>query len=122
MALQGAEPLLQLLGALPGKIALRLRQIGLRLRSLRLGEGLVRLPPLLHQLAPEIRLFGLQGGHLLRQPAVFAFRSRLLPHSIRMLCPETLDLGSNVHSQGTRRDEVGEVGRLTNTPMKPESS
>jgi hypothetical protein len=39
-----------------------------------------------------------------------------------MLCPETLDLGSNVCGQGTRRDEIGEVGRLTNKPMRPESS
>jgi hypothetical protein len=39
-----------------------------------------------------------------------------------MLCPEMLDLGSNVRSQGTRRDEVGEVGRLTHKPMRPESS
>jgi hypothetical protein len=38
-----------------------------------------------------------------------------------MLCPETLDLDSNVRSQGTRRYKVGEVGRLTHTPMKPES-
>jgi hypothetical protein len=39
-----------------------------------------------------------------------------------MLCLETFDLGSNVHSQGTRRDEIGEVGRLTNKPMRLESS
>ena len=77
---------------------------------------------LLRQLAPEVRLLGLHSGHFLRQPAVFAFRSRLLPHSIRMLCPETLDLGSNVRSQGTRRDVVGEVGRLTQKPMRLESS
>jgi hypothetical protein len=56
------------------------------------------------------------------EPAVLALRSRLLPHSIRMLCLETFDLGSNIHSQGTRRDEIGEVGRLTNKPMRPESS
>jgi hypothetical protein len=34
----------------------------------------------------------------------------------------TLDLGSNVRSQGTRRDEIGEVDRLTNKPMRSESS
>jgi hypothetical protein len=39
-----------------------------------------------------------------------------------MLCPETLDLSNNVRSQGTRRDVVGEVDRLTNKPMRPESS
>jgi hypothetical protein len=39
-----------------------------------------------------------------------------------MLRPETFDLDSNVRSQGTRRDEIGEVGRLTNKPMRPESS
>jgi hypothetical protein len=43
----------------------------------------------------------------------FAFRSRLLLNSIRMLRPETLDFGSHVHSQDTRRNAVGEVGRLT---------
>jgi hypothetical protein len=32
-----------------------------------------------------------------------------------MLHPETLDLGSKVHGQGTRCDVVGEVGRLTQT-------
>jgi hypothetical protein len=65
--------------------------------------------------APEVRLLGLHGGHFLRQPVVFAFRSRLLPDSIRMLRLEALDLGSHVRSQGTRRDVVGEVGRLTQT-------
>jgi hypothetical protein len=31
-----------------------------------------------------------------RQPAAFVFRSRLLPNSIRMLHPETLDFGSKL--------------------------
>jgi hypothetical protein len=39
-----------------------------------------------------------------------------------MLCLETFDLGSNVRSQGTRRDEIGEVGRLTNKPLRPKTS
>ena len=71
---------------------------------------------------PEIRLLDLHGGHLLRQSAAFALHSRLLPHSIRMLRMETLDLGSKVRSQGTRRDVVGEVGRLTHKPMRPAPS
>jgi hypothetical protein len=45
----------------------------------------------------------------------FAFRSRLLPDSIRMLRPKTLDFGSHVRSQNTRRHAVSEVGRLTKT-------
>jgi hypothetical protein len=32
-----------------------------------------------------------------------------------MLRPETLDFGGHVRSQDTRRDAVGEVGRLTQT-------
>ena len=55
-AAQGVEPRLQLLGKLVGETALRLRKLGLGLRSLRISNGLVRLPPLLHQLAPEIPL------------------------------------------------------------------
>jgi hypothetical protein len=112
---QGVEPRLQLLGKLAGETALRPCHLGLGLRSLRISDGLVRLPPLIRQLALEFHLLGLHGSHLLRQPADFAFRSRLLPHSIRMLHPETLDLGSKVRSQGTRRDVVGEVGRLPQT-------
>jgi hypothetical protein len=76
-------------------------------------------PPLLRQLAPEIRPLGLHGGYLLRQPATFAFRSRLLPHSFRMLRLETLNLGNKLYRQATRRDVVGEVGRLTHKPMRP---
>jgi hypothetical protein len=76
---------------------------------------MVRLPPLLRQLAPEVRLLGLQGSHFLRQPAVFTFRSRLLLDSICMLRPETLDFGGHVRSQGTQRDTVSEVGHLTKT-------
>jgi hypothetical protein len=63
---QGIEPRLQLLGLLAGETALRPRHFGLGLRSLRISDGLVGLPPLLRQLAPEIRPLGLQGGHLLR--------------------------------------------------------
>ena len=66
-ALQGGEPLLQMFGELLGKIALRPRQFGLRLRSLLLGDGLVGLPPLRRQLAPEVSLLPLQCGHLVRQ-------------------------------------------------------
>jgi hypothetical protein len=112
---QGVEPHLQLLGALAGETALRLRHFGLSSRSLRISDGLVRLPPLLRQPTPEVRLLGIHGSHFLRQPAVFAFCGQLLPDSIRMLRPKTLDLGSHVRSQGTRRDVVGEVGRLTQT-------
>jgi hypothetical protein len=112
-AAQGVEPCLQLLGALAGETALRPRHFGLRSRSLRFSDGLIRLRPLLRQLAPDVRLLGLHGSHFLRQPAVFAFRSRLLLDSIRMLRPKTLDFGSHVRSQDTRRHTVGEVGRLT---------
>ena len=62
-AAQGVEPRLQLLGALAGETALRPHHVGLGLRSLRISDGLVRLPPLLRQLAPEIRLLGRHGGH-----------------------------------------------------------
>jgi hypothetical protein len=62
-AAQGVEPHLQLLGALAGETALRPRHFGLGLRSLCISDGLVRLPPLLRQLAPEIRLLGRHGGH-----------------------------------------------------------
>jgi hypothetical protein len=117
--MQGVEPRLQLLGELAGETALRLRKLGFGLRSLHVSNGLVRLSPLLRQLAPEICPPGLHGGHLLRQPAAYAFRSRLVPHSIHMLRPEILDLGSKLHSKGTQRDEVGEVGRLPHKPMRP---
>jgi hypothetical protein len=115
---QGVEPRLQLLDTLAGETALRPRNFSLGLRSLRISDGLVRLPPLLHQLAPEIPLLGLHSGHLLHQPAVFTFRSRLLPNSIRMLRPKMLDLGSKLRSQSTRRDVVDEVGRLPQKPMR----
>jgi hypothetical protein len=85
------------------------------LRSLCFSDGLVSLPPLLRQPAPEVHLLSLQGGHLLRQPAVFAFLSRLLPDSIRMLRPKPLDFGSNVRSRDTRCNTIGEVSRLTKT-------
>jgi hypothetical protein len=64
-AAQGVEPRLPLLGVLAGETALRPRHFGFGLRSLRISNGLVRLPPLLRQLAPKIRLLGLHGGHLL---------------------------------------------------------
>jgi hypothetical protein len=95
-----------------GETALRPRHFGLRSRSLRFSDGLICLPPLLRQLAPEVRLLGLHGSHFLRQPAVLTFRSRHLPDSIRMLA-RRLDFGSHVRSQDTRRHAVGEVGRLT---------
>jgi hypothetical protein len=88
------------------------------LRSLRISNGLVRLPPLLHQLASEIPFLGLHSGQPLGQPAAFAFHSRLLSNSIHMLRPETLDFGSKLCSQSTRRDMVGEVGRLPEKPMR----
>jgi hypothetical protein len=59
-------------GELLGKIALRPRQSGLRLRSLLLGGGLVCLPPLRRQLAPEVGLLPLQGGHPVRQLTTLA--------------------------------------------------
>jgi hypothetical protein len=64
--------------------ALRLCKFGVDLRSLRISNGLVRLPPLLHQLAPEIPLLGLHSGQPLCQPVVFTFCSRLLLNSICM--------------------------------------
>jgi hypothetical protein len=63
-------------------------------------------------------LLGLHSGQPLRQPAVFTFRSRLLPNSIRMLRTETLDFGSKLRNQSTRRDMVGEVGRLPPKTMR----
>jgi hypothetical protein len=122
-AAQSVEPHLPFLGALAGKTSLHPRQFGLRLRSLRLGNGMVGLPPFFHQLAPEVHLLGLQSGHLLRQPATFALRSRLLPDGVRVLRPKSLDFGRHIYSKGTRRHAVGEVGRLTEThettvPMK----
>ena len=92
-----------------------LRQFGHRLRSLRLDDGLVGLPPFLRQLAAEVRLLGLQGGHLLRQPAVFALRNRLLPDGVRVLRLKSLDFGRHICSKGTRCHAFGEVGRLTET-------
>ena len=115
---QGASPRLQLLGELAGETALRPHKLGLGLRSLHISNGLVRLPPLLRQLAPEIRLLGFHSGHLLHQPAAFAFCSQLLPNNICILRPEMLDLGSKLRSQSTRRDVVGEVGRLPQKPMR----
>jgi hypothetical protein len=114
-AAQSVVPHFPFLGALAGETSLRPRQFGLRLRSLRLGDGLVGLPPFLHQLAGEVRLLGLQGGHLLRQPAVFTLRSRLLPNGVRVLRLKSLDFGRHICSKGTRRHPVGEVGRLTET-------
>jgi hypothetical protein len=113
---QAVEPCLLILGTLAGETALRPCKLGIGLRSLRIGNGFVRLPPLLHQLASEFPLLSLHRGQLLRQPSAFAFRSRLLPDSILMLHPETLDFGSKLCSQCTRCDMVSEVGRLTQKP------
>jgi hypothetical protein len=123
-ALQGDEPLLQLLGALPGKIALRPCQISLRLRSLRLGKGLVGLPPLPRQLAPEVSLLSLQRGHLVRQLAALAVGGRFFTDGVSMLCPKSLDFGRHNCREGPRRCAVGEVSHLQNTretrgPSKP---
>jgi hypothetical protein len=120
---QSVEPHLPFLGALADETPLRPCQFGLRLRSLRLGDGLVGLPPFLHQLAPEVRPLALQGGHLLRQPAALALRSRLFPDGVRVLRPKSLDFGKHICSKGTRCHTVGEVGRLIDThettiPMK----
>jgi hypothetical protein len=84
---------------------------------------LVGLPPLLHQLAPEVRPLALQGGHLLRQLAALAIRSRLFPDGVSMLRRRSLDLGRHICSKGPRRHAVGKIGRLTDThettiPMK----
>jgi hypothetical protein len=109
---QSVEPHLPFLGALAGETPLRPRQFGLRLR---LGDGLVGLPPFLHQLASEVHPLALQGGHLLRQPAALAIRSRLLPNGVRVLRPKSLDFDRHICSKGTQRHTVGEVGRLTDT-------
>jgi hypothetical protein len=115
---QAVEPRLQLLDALVGETGLCPRKFGLGLCSLRISNGFVRVPPLLRQLTPEIPLLGLRSSQPLRQPAAFVFCSRLLPNSIRMLRPETLDFGSKLQSQSTRHDMVGEVGRLPQKPMR----
>jgi hypothetical protein len=101
---------------LASETALRPCKLGIGLCSLRIGNGFVHLPHLLHQLAPEFPLLGLHSGQLLRQPSAYAFRSQLLSDSILMLHPETLDFGSKLCSERTRRDMVGEVGRLTQKP------
>jgi hypothetical protein len=72
-------------GELLGKIALRSRQFGLRLRSLLLGDGLIGLPPLRRQLVPEVSLLPLQGGHLVRQLTALAVGGRFLKDSVSML-------------------------------------
>jgi hypothetical protein len=115
---KAVEPRLQLLSALAGETGLRPRKFGLGLCSLRISNGFVRVPPLLRQLTPEIPLLGLRISQPLRQPAAFVFRSRLLPDSIHMLRPETLNFGSKLQSQSTRRDMVGEVGRLPQKTMR----
>jgi hypothetical protein len=119
--LQSAEPLLQLLGALPGKTALRPRQIGIRLR---LGKGLISLLPLLRQLAPEVSLLTLQRGHLIRQLAALTVGDRLFPDGVSMLRPKSLDFGRHNCRKGPRRRAVCEVSRLQDTykvaaPTKP---
>jgi hypothetical protein len=111
--LQSVEPRLPFLGAMAGETLLRPRQFGLRLSRLRLGDGLIGLLPFLHQLAPEVSPFALQGGHLFRQPAVFALRSRFFPDDVRVLRPKSLDFGIHARRKGARCHAVGEVGRLT---------
>jgi hypothetical protein len=118
VAAKAVELRFQLLGALAGETGLHLRKFSVGLSSLRVGDGLIRVPPLLHQLAPEIPLLGLHSGQPHHQPVVFTFRSRLLSNSIRMLRTETLDFGSKLHSQSTRHDVVGEVGRLPPQTMR----
>jgi hypothetical protein len=115
---KAAELRFKLLGALAGETGLRPRKFSVSLSSLRVGGSLIRVPPLLRQLAPEIPLLGLHSGQPLRQPTVFTFRSRLLPNSIHMLRTETLDFGSKLRSQSTRRDMVSEVGRLQPNTMR----
>jgi hypothetical protein len=117
-AAKAAELRFQLLGALAGETGLCPCKFSIGLSSLRVGDGLISVPPLLHQLVLEIPLLGLHSGQPLRQPAVFTFRSRLLLNSIRMLRTETLDLGSKLRSQSTRRDVVREVGRLPPQTMR----
>jgi hypothetical protein len=109
---QATEPRLQLLGELAGETGLRPRKFGLGLSSLRIGNGFVRVPPLLRQLTPELPLLGLRNSQPLHQPTAFVFHSRLLPNSIRMLRPDTLDFGCKLRSQSTRRNMVGQGGRL----------
>jgi hypothetical protein len=96
--LQSVESHLPFLGALAGETPLHPRQFGLRLR---LGDGLVGLPPLLHQLAPEVHPLALQGGHLLHQLAALAIRSRLLPDGVSVLRPKSLYFGRHIYSKGT---------------------
>jgi hypothetical protein len=124
MGLQSVEPLLPFLGVLPGEATLHPRQIGLRLRRLRLGEGLIRLPPLLRQLAPEFSPLTLQRAHLLRQFAALATGGRLFPYGVSMLCPKPLDFGRHHSRKGPRCHAVSEVSHLQDThkttfPMKP---
>jgi hypothetical protein len=113
--LQSVEPRLPFLGALAGETTLHPRQIGLRLRRLRLGEGLISLPPLLHQLAPEVSPLTLQGGHLLRQLVALAIGDRLFLDGVSMLRPKSLDFGRHNCRKGTRRHAVSEVSRLKDT-------
>jgi hypothetical protein len=98
-AAKAAELRPQLLGTLAGETGLCPRKFSVGLSSLRVGDGLISFPPLLRQLAPEIPLLGLNSGQPLRQPAVFTFRRRLLPNSVRMLRTEMLDFSSKLRSQ-----------------------
>jgi hypothetical protein len=113
--LQGVEPLLQFLGALSGETALRPRQIGLRLRRLRLGEGLISLLPLLRQLALEVSPLTLQRGHLIRQLAALAVGGRLFSDGVSMLRLKSLDFGRHNCRKGPRRRAVYEVSHLQDT-------
>jgi hypothetical protein len=73
--------------SLVGETSLRPRKLGLGLRRLRLSTSFVRVPPLLRQLTPKIRLLGLRSRQPLRQPAALVFRSRLV---LNDPCPSLL--------------------------------
>jgi hypothetical protein len=109
---------------LPGEATLHPRHIGLRLRRLCLGEGLISFPPLLRQLAPELSPLALQRGHLLRQFAALAIGGRLFPDGLSMLRPKSIDFGRHNYRKGPRRHAVSEVSLLKDThkttiPTKP---
>jgi hypothetical protein len=114
-ALHGGEPLLQMSGELLGNIVFRPRQLGLRLRSLLLGDGLVGLPPLPRQLAPKVSLLLLQGGHLVRQFTALAVGGRFFTDSVSMLRPKSHDFGRQSCRKGPRRSTAGEVSYLQST-------
>jgi hypothetical protein len=106
---QAAESRLQLLGALAGETGLRPCKFGLGLSSLCIGNGLVRIPPLLCQLTPEIPLLGLRSSQPLRQPAAFVFRSR----TTSVCCARRRSISvANSEVRASDAHMVGEGGRL----------